>query len=88
MRGGFPQFGGVCPNSSGDGLGGFGAVVVAEAVVGEAQGFGQHPAFAIVEVEEGVEAEVFEVVEGNQGKNSVAQFGVFFFIYTPKAFGF
>ena len=39
--------------TGGDGLGVAGAVVVAEAVVGEAEGFGEEPAFAVVLIEEG-----------------------------------
>ncbi len=43
------------------------AVVVAEAVIGEAQGLGQHPTFAVVLGEEGVEAHALEVLERDLG---------------------
>ena len=62
--------------AAGDGLELLGAVVVAEAIVGEAQSFREHPAFAVVLGEEGFDALVavaggndlvFEVLEGDLG---------------------
>jgi hypothetical protein len=42
--------------AAGHGLGDFRALVVAEAVVGQPQGFRQHPALAVVLIEEGVDS--------------------------------
>ena len=73
--------------AAGDGLRVLGALVVTEAVVGEAQGLREHPAFAVVLGEEVFDALLavtaggfdlrFEVVEGDEGQDGVAEFGVF-----------
>ena len=83
--------------ATGDGLGVSGALVVAEAVVGEAQGLREHPAFAVVLGEEGFDALPavaaggfdlrFEVVEGDEGQDGVAELGVPVPIDTPEALG-
>ena len=65
----------------------FSAIIVAEAVVGEAQGFREHPAFAVVLGKEGFQPFFLEIVEGDEGKDSVTQFWVFVFVYAPKPFG-
>ena len=57
----------------GDGLRLAGAVVVAEAVIGQAQGFRQHPTLAVVLGQEHFEAHRLQVVEGHLGQNGVAQ---------------
>ena len=81
--------------AAGDGLRVVGALVVAEAVIGEAQGFREHPAFAVVLGEEVFDALLavtaggfdlrFEVVEGDEGQDGVAEFGVFVPIDAPEA---
>jgi len=63
--------------AGGDRLVLLGAIIVAEAVVGQTQGLGQEPAFAVVLLEEGLDAGIavaaggfdllLEVVEGDQG---------------------
>ena len=83
--------------AGGDGLGVLGAVVVSESVVGEAEGFGEEPAFAVVLGKEGGDAGVpvavvfadfcFEVVEGDQRQHRVAQLGIFVFVDAPETFG-
>ena len=74
-----------------------GAIVMAEAVVGEAQGLGEHPAFAVVLGEEGFDALFtvatsgldlrLEVGKRNARENGVPQFGSLFSADTPEALG-
>ena len=83
--------------AAGDGLGVSGALVVAEAVVGEAHGLREHPAFAVVLGEEGFDALLavatgggdlrFEVVEGYEGQDGVAKLGVLVPIDAPETLG-
>jgi len=73
-------------DAAGDGLGFPGAVVMAEAVVGEAEGLGEHSAFAAVVGEESLDAAVavaaagfdaaVEVVDGDEREAGVAQLGI------------
>ena len=73
----------------------FGAVVVAEAVIGETEGFGEQPAFAVVLGEEGFDALLtvsaggfdlrFEVVDGYERKDRVTEFGRLVPIETPES---
>lgn len=81
--------------AAGDGLELLGAVVVAEAIVGKAQSFWGHPAFAVILGEEGFDALVavtggddlvFEVLKGDLGQDGVAKFGGFVAIDAPEAF--
>jgi len=79
-----------------DGLGLIRAHVVTEAVVGEAQGFGEHPALAVILSKEGVDALlpvaaagadlVFEIVEGDEGQDGVTEFRVFVLVDPPETF--
>jgi hypothetical protein len=61
--------------------------VVAEAEVGEADRLGEHPALPVVLVQEGVEAQALEVVEGDEGEDGVAQLGVFVLVDAPESLG-
>ena len=80
--------------AAGHGLGLLRTLVVAETVVGQAQGFREHPAFTIVLVQEGFDALfpvaaagadlLFEVVEGDEGQDGVAEFRVFVLIDAPE----
>ena len=66
-----------------------------EAVVGEAQGLGEHPAFAVVLGEEGFDALFavatgildlrLEVVEGDKGEDRVTKLRVPVLVDAPKA---
>ena len=81
--------------AAGDGLRVVGALVVAEAVIGEAEGFREQPAFAVVLGEEVFDALLavaaggldlrFEVVEGDEGQDGVAELGVLVPIDAPEA---
>ena len=91
-----PAFGGVAielpgkeawAETGGDGLRLAGPGVVAEAVVGEAQRFGEHPAFAVVGGEEGVESMRLQVGESDLRQHGVAQLRVALFVHAPEAFG-
>ena len=83
--------------AAGNGLRVLRTLVVTEAIVGEKQGFGEHPAFTVVLAEEGFDALLpvtaagadlfFEVVEGNEGQDGVAEFRIFFLIDTPETLG-
>src|SRR5687768_11032730 len=61
------------------------AVVVTEAVVGEAKCFRDHPAFAIVLVQKGIKTEALEVLEGDLRKDGIAEFGIFVLVDAPEA---
>ena len=73
--------------AAGDRLRLTGALVVAEAVVGEAQGLWEQPTFAVVLGEERLDALIavagggldagFEIVEGDERQDDVAEFRVF-----------
>jgi len=66
---------------------------VAEAIVGKSQCFGQHPAFAVVLAEEGINALVavttagadlrFKIVEGDECQDRMAKFWVLVLVDTP-----
>ncbi len=85
------------PKSAGHGLVLLGAFVVAEAVVGEAEGVWDEPAFAVVLGQPGGQALVavaaaglnvlLQVVECHKGENGLAEFRVFVFVHAPEAFG-
>ena len=82
--------------TAGDGLGLLRPLVVTEAVVREAQGFGKHPALSVVLVEEGLDAVLpvaaagadllFKIVEGDEGQDRVAEFRVLVFVDAPETF--
>lgn len=59
-------------------------LVVTEAVVGETEGLREHPSLTVVLCQEGVHALFFEVVEGNEGEDGVAEFRVLVLIDTPE----
>lgn len=46
-------------------------VVVPQAIVGQTQLFGKHPAFAVILGKEGVKTFLLQIVEGDQRQNSV-----------------
>lgn len=81
--------------AGGDGLRLAGAVVVAEAEVGEAERLGEHPAVAVVRVAEGGDPllavaavggdDGFEVAEGGEGEDGVPQLGVLLLVDAPEA---
>ena len=66
-----------------------------EAVIGETQGLGQHPAFAVVLGEEGLDAALavasgrvdlrLDVVEGDESQDGVTQFRFLVAIDAPEA---
>ena len=80
-----------------DGLRVLGALVVAEAVVGKAQGFREHPALAVVLGEErldglvavaaGARIFVFQVGEGYERQDRMAQLRDLVLIDAPKPLG-
>ena len=80
-----------------DRLGVFGALIVAEVVVRESQGLREHPAFALVLCEEGLDAVRpvaasslnlrFEVVGRDERQDRLAKFWVFDSIDAPKTLG-
>ena len=82
--------------AAGDRLRVAGAVVVAEAVVGEAQGLREQPAFAVVLGEKCADAALavaaggcnpgFEIVEGNEREHGVAEFRGLVSVDTPESF--
>jgi len=82
---------------AGDGLVLSGAVVVAEAVVGEAEGLGEEPAFAVVLAHEGLGAGfdvagcgfdvALKVGEGDLSQDGVAKFGRLVSGDSPEAGG-
>jgi hypothetical protein len=81
----------------GDGLGVLGAVVVAEVVVGQTQGLGEHPALAVVAGEEASDALLdvaagvadvgLEVGESDLGQDGVAELRVGVLVDAPEAAG-
>ena len=78
-----------------DGLRMLGALVVAEAIIGEAEALWKHPAFAVILGQEGVDAHLtvaaggldlrFEVAEGDEGQDGVAEFRVLVFVDAPES---
>ena len=80
---------------AGYGLVVLGAVVVTEVVVGEAEGFGEVPAFAVVLGHEGLDAGfgvaaggvgvALEIGEGDLGQDGVAEFGGLVLVDSPEA---
>jgi len=83
--------------AGGDGLRVFCPVVMAEAIVAQAEGFGEHPSLAVVLVEEQLDSFLavaaagadllLKVMEGNEGQDCMAQFGILVFVDTPEALG-
>ena len=81
--------------TAGDRLGLTGALVVAEAVVGEAQGLREHPALAVVLGEERLDALIavaaggldagFEIVEGDERQDGVAKLRIQVSVNAPEA---
>ncbi|MOA34473.1 hypothetical protein D3C78_1558480 [compost metagenome] len=57
---------------------------MSQAVVGQTQVLGNHPAFAVVLRQEGFQTFFLEVVEGHQRQDSMAQLGVFALVNSPK----
>jgi hypothetical protein len=73
--------------TAGDGLGLQGAVVVAEAVVGEAEGCGELPTVAVRAGQEGVQALLAQVRIRHLRQHRVPQLRVLLFVHPPEAFG-
>ena len=83
--------------AAGDRLVVLGALVVAEAVVGQTQRFGQQPALAVVLGKERGNAGItvtamladfgLQVVEGDERQDGVAEFGVFVLVDAPETLG-
>ena len=80
--------------AAGNGLRVLRTLVVTEAIVGEAQGFGEQPALAVVLVLEHLDALLpiatagadlfFEVVKGDEGQDCVAKFRVLVLVDAPE----
>ena len=56
-------------------------------VVREPQRLGEHPAFAVVLGEEGIESEALQLVKGDEGEDGVAQLRLLVLVDAPEAFG-
>jgi hypothetical protein len=79
-----------------DGLGDLCAVVMAKAMICESERLWEEPAVAVVLGAEGLDAPVsvsglgngdLEGVEGDEGEDGVAEFGILIFVHTPEALG-
>src|SRR5580658_4852650 len=64
----------------------FGALVVAEPVVGKAQRLGQLPSVAVVQREEFLETERLQLMERNQRQHRVPQLRSLLLINPPETF--
>ena len=83
--------------AAGNGLVLLGAFIVTEAIVCKAQGLWEHPALAVVLREERLDPLLpvaatgadllFEVMEGDEGQDRVAQLGVLVLVNPPEALG-
>jgi len=62
-------------------------LVVTEAVVAETDGLRKHPSITVVLCQECVHALFFEVVEGDEGEDGVAEFWVLILVHAPEPFG-
>src|SRR5690606_24588837 len=72
--------------TGGDGLGFAGAVVMAEAVIGEAECFGNLPAVTVGAGEEGIESLSLQIGESDLCQHRVPQLRLPSLIHSPKSF--
>src|ERR1017187_201352 len=65
----------------------FGAIVMAQAIIGETQGLGEHPSLTIVLRKKVILSDVAQFVEWNVGQNPEPQFRRLTLLVSPKALG-